>query len=857
MKSEWISVADLFGGGNAGHVQYKIPLFQRHYVWDNNVWRTLWRDITEKVEANQGLSASSRKRHFTGAIVTQHLDTIEGEVPKYEVIDGQQRLTTFQIILCAIREICKNRYPNIETAADNHIANKDYLLPYDNERYKLLREESRSDESDFLLIVDGKINQCKKGNIREAYRYFFNQIKHEYASDQQQMFALFTSISQDFGVVKIEIDSKDDESEKIFASLNTTGKLLREFDHLRNNLFLRARTSEDDEDSEALRKSLYRDYWSHFEVDDYWITRANDFLRIFLEAKLGPEEVDSTSFDIYQKKYLRKLRKSHGFAEGDPQLVIHEFIELEKYARVYQEEIDNDNLEIGHRMEFYKRFNFSNLHPFLLFIINESKLSENQIDEVFEVLESYTLRRMLCYGQKAARTNVWINKFFNKFFTEESKEFELGELVKHLSESKYDKWPTDTEIEDALGKVGTTPPVARYILYRIECWQRENDRFTEKVTLPPDQFTLEHIMPQSWRDSWPLPIEGGDEKWFGELYTTAYKKANLSTWNEHPQPSGLVKKSYKAAHDLAERRKNLIQSIGNLTIVSGDFNRDGLGNQPFDTKKNLLFQHSDLRLNKTICMNYDSWDADQICDRATRLLNDFRQIWRSADSYIEKITGQVPEPKVKPDWISMLELDNYQIVTCTRGLVDLSAITVTSEFDIMGSYEDDREELLDRLDVIFAYPTTVRDGLNSFIKNLEGQERLPIMNENRQLRLGELIKENQVYVTMKTCSMHLAGTIKKFDDEAIYMQIGGCDVIVFRHSLLEFATDESYDGEVENWGAQDYGFIKCSTNPHKAWQDIYVTTEFLGEGVTSLIPGQKVEFNVKMVLKNGRPRLEA
>ena len=290
MKSEWISVADLFGGGNAGHVQYKIPLFQRHYVWDDNVWITLWRDITEKVEANQGLSASSRKRHFTGAIVTQQLDTIEGEVPKYEVIDGQQRLTTFQIILCAIREICKNRYPNIETAADNHIANKDYLLPYHDERYKLLRDESRPDESDFLLIVDGKINQCKKGNIREAYRYFVNQITNEYASDQQRMFALYTSISQDFGVVKIEIDSKDDESEKIFASLNTTGKLLREFDHLRNNLFLRARTSEDDEDSETLRKSLYRDHWSHFEIDDdYWKNRTNDFLRVFLKAKLGPD----------------------------------------------------------------------------------------------------------------------------------------------------------------------------------------------------------------------------------------------------------------------------------------------------------------------------------------------------------------------------------------------------------------------------------------------------------------------------------------------------------------------------------------------------------------------------------------
>ena len=804
MRSEWISVANLFGG-NGGHVQYKIPLFQRHYVWDDNVWRTLWRDITEKVEANQGLSASSRKRHFTGAIVTQYIDTIEGEVPKYEVIDGRQRLTTFQIILCAIREICKNRYPNIETAADSHIVNKDYLLPYDNERYKLFREESRPDESDFLLIVDGKINQCKEGKIREAYRYFVNQITNQYASDPQQMFALFNSISQDFGVVKIEVDSKDDESEKIFASLNTTGKLLSEFDHLRNNLFLRARTSEDDEDSETLRKSLYRDYWSHFEVDDYWITRANDFLRVFLRAKLGPDEVDATLFEIYQRKYLRRLQKSLGVAE---QLVIREFIELEKYARVYQEEIDNDNLEIGHRMEFYKRLGFSNLHPFLLFIINESKLSENEIDEVFSILESYTLRRRLCYGRKAAHKDGWISNFFKKFFVEEDKEieFNVGELVKHLSESKYDKWPTDEEVADALDKVGSTSQVARYILYRIERWQRENDQFTEKVTLPPDQFTLEHIMPQNWRDSWPLPTGDGDEKWFGDLYTAAYKKANRSTWNKHPQPNGLVKGSYKAAHDLAERRENLVQSIGNLTIVSEDLNRDVLRNEPFAKKKNLLFRHSDLRLNKAICMNYDNWDADQICDRTTRLLDDFCQIWRSADNYIERITGQTPEPKAKPAWISMLESGNYQVVTRSKGLVSLSEVRVTSEFDMMGSYKDGREDLLDRLDVVFAYPTAARNDLKDLIKNLEGQERKPIINADRQLRVWDTLlnssQENQVYVTMKTGSIHdLAGTIKNFDDEAIYMQISGDDVIVFRHSLLEFTTDELYDGEVGNWGA--------------------------------------------------------
>ena len=761
MKAEWTSVSELF---HEKLVQYKIPLFQRHYVWDFYVWEPLWKDITEKVKYNKGRSTSSRKRHFTGAIVTQLLDTIEGEVPKYEVIDGQQRLTTFQIILCAIREICEKRYPLIATNADNHMVNKDFLLTnYHDERYKLIREESRSDESDFLLLVDRKVSQCKGGNILEAYNYFREKIK-KYADDQQEMSALFTSISTDFGVVQIEIDSRNDESEKIFASLNATGKLLSEFDHLRNNLFLRARTSEEEEDSESLRKDLYGNYWSHFEEDEYWKNRSRDFLRVFLVAKLGPDEVDSALFDIYQRKYLRKLQDNLGFTEGDPELVIHEFNELKKYAEVYQEEIDNDNLETGHRMEFYQAFNINGLQPFLLFLINESKLSKDQIDKVFEILESYVLRRMLCYGPKSAREHSRINSFFKKLFSEDGKDFEfdVGEFAEYLFESKYDEWPTDKKVKEALGNLGSNGKLARYILYRIELRKRKNDQFAEEIILQPDTFTLEHIMPQGWKETWPLPVDSGEPQFFADLYTPAYRNANQATWSNQPELEGLAKKSYKTAHDLARRRKNVVENIGNLTIVSEELNRDGLSNYRFSDKKELLFQHSDLRLNKDICVKYDDWDVEQICRRASTLFKeDFCKIWPYADTLIQTITGKPPAPKTKPNWVSMLAKGDYDFVTYSKGLVSLSEVTVTPEFNVMGSNEE-KEDFLERLDIILAYPTVARDDLKSLINNLEERERNPAMNRIRQLRVWDTLlrssQENQVDVTIKTCSMHhLAG----------------------------------------------------------------------------------------------------
>ena len=126
METTNIQVKTLFNSD----VQYIIPLFQRHYVWDQEEqWEPLWTDIKEK--AYQRLSEYQRQQftHFTGAIVIQQKQTNVDEVQKYEIIDGQQRLTTFQIILCALRSICKlYEFEKIEAEAERHILNQGTLL---------------------------------------------------------------------------------------------------------------------------------------------------------------------------------------------------------------------------------------------------------------------------------------------------------------------------------------------------------------------------------------------------------------------------------------------------------------------------------------------------------------------------------------------------------------------------------------------------------------------------------------------------------------------------------------------------------------------------------------------------------
>jgi uncharacterized protein with ParB-like and HNH nuclease domain len=84
-----------------GTKQYVVPLFQRSYSWRKLQWQQLWDDILE-------LSTSENPRlHFMGSIVTMPTTSVPEGVTKYTLIDGQQRLTTIFILLCALRDQAK------------------------------------------------------------------------------------------------------------------------------------------------------------------------------------------------------------------------------------------------------------------------------------------------------------------------------------------------------------------------------------------------------------------------------------------------------------------------------------------------------------------------------------------------------------------------------------------------------------------------------------------------------------------------------------------------------------------------------------------------------------------------------
>src|ERR1044072_4660242 len=98
MKPDTHTIQQLF----ERDVRYLVPLYQRPYVWDEeHQWQPLWDDISALLQHQEGDDAAGAWSHFLGAIVLEQEPTAPGEIPRFTVIDGQQRLTTLQVLTAA------------------------------------------------------------------------------------------------------------------------------------------------------------------------------------------------------------------------------------------------------------------------------------------------------------------------------------------------------------------------------------------------------------------------------------------------------------------------------------------------------------------------------------------------------------------------------------------------------------------------------------------------------------------------------------------------------------------------------------------------------------------------------------
>lgn len=220
-----------------GSKQYQVPLYQRTYSWSKVQLQRLWDDILTLAE-DRATDASAT--HFIGSLVLAPSPTNgPAGISEYLVVDGQQRLTTLSILLCAVRD---HRAAHEDPEHRDRL-NQEYLInKWKPEQHRLKLVPTQADLHAYLACLDATPQAGGGDPIGAAYRFFSSQLAAaDDPNDPLDIERIEDAVIAGLALVSVTAQ-QGDNVHRIFESLNNTGLKLTQADLLRNYLFMRLPT---------------------------------------------------------------------------------------------------------------------------------------------------------------------------------------------------------------------------------------------------------------------------------------------------------------------------------------------------------------------------------------------------------------------------------------------------------------------------------------------------------------------------------------------------------------------------------------------------------------------------------------
>lgn len=548
--------------------QFIVPIFQRNYSWQKSQYEQLWFDILRASKFKE------KQNHFIGSIVYIDMGTPAGRPQQLLLIDGQQRLTTISILLCAIKDYVQKF--NLETKLINLAKIKNQFLynsdEIDEDRYKLLLNVQ--DKETYIKLIDNTIFTVNKPatNIIKCYEFFYERIE-DFIKQHGQIDEIYAGIFK-LSLVSISLDKDSDNPQMIFESMNSTGKDLSQTDLLRNYLLMDLTPEK--------QTRLYKTYWKPMEElfgEDIYkndLNKFDYFIRDFLTLKSDTGYICKINnvYENFKRYYLDN--NCEKFA------VLKDLFTYAKYYACIDLLQENDD-ELKLYWQEFKKLDSHVVYPFLLKLYdNYSRqiLIKEDFKKILQVVISYLWRRAIC----EIPTNS-LSKTFATLYQAVDKEDYVNSIIKaFVFKSSYKRFPSDYEVREKL----QTKDIYHFRLRKYLLEALENYYHKEPIDLNTVNYTIEHIMPQN--------IEH-----------------NLS-WQQ------MLGEDWQEVHSL------YLHTLGNLTITG--YNAE-MSNKSFVEKVNgeSGFKHSHLKLNESI-VQCDVWNKKAIQRRTNILTDIILKIWK-------------------------------------------------------------------------------------------------------------------------------------------------------------------------------------------------------------------------------------
>ncbi len=587
--------------------QWVVPVYQRHYVWkskDDDQIPGMWEDWRD--QADEILKEEIPRPHYFGAIIysdkKKRVNEIDN-IDKMNLVDGQQRLTTFQLALAALRDSAKVFKYNTEQI-ESYILNKDdgEILP-DEDAYKLW--PSRIDREVFRRIVSPNESTLSvESALTKAYNYFRVEVtrfvngRKNVEEIETLIDALKDALLNTFQVVIIQL-GEDDDPQQIFGSLNGQAEPLAPFDLIRNYVFFQAR-GDDGEVDEA-----FEEKWGYFEKSFWSEQRGQGRVRKARADHFVVDAVIAEAKKVVNQHRIAKEYKNHAeksLLSHDKQLDI-----LINYGKTYQAMSDKPKGVATNRIaKMLSLWDLSTMNPLVLWIDTRENLTQQEKEKLFLMIESYIIRREVC-DLTPKGFNKIVPDILNMMHNQRNDIIGAFKGFFEKATTNTTKMPRDGDVLSSckqlpIYKNSSSKKIA-YILKYIE----ENvadSRFRENTD--KNKISVEHIMPQGWKEYWR--IKNGMEHI--KIYDNTNSEIVLSTVEQ----------------ELVNERDNLIHTIGNLTLVTPKFN-SSLSNKPWGEKRVAIRKESDLKLNVAIA-EHTVWNEETIKERSAELAGYINQLWK-------------------------------------------------------------------------------------------------------------------------------------------------------------------------------------------------------------------------------------
>ena len=583
-------------------VTYLVPLYQRPYVWDvEHQWRPLWEDIEIILEHHLDGSGDGLS-HFLGAIVLEQELHAPGEIPRFTVIDGQQRLTTLQLLLAAAATVAAEAGAEREAALLRRLTKNDELMAEGIDVFKVW--PTNANQAAFKAVMreggpPADREDDPNNRIDEAHAFFTAAIREwlhgeDLATPEQRIQTLWVVLTDLLKVVSITLEPGDN-AQIIFETLNARGTPLLALDLVKNAVFHAAARQGLDVDSiyhEQWEPELDQPYWRQERRQGRWYRpRADLFLMHWLTMKLQEIVPASELFPRFRQRILdapeapladeliREVRRDaqimRSFESQPP----------ESYEAVFFERLDLLDTSV--------------MMPLVLLLFRDRRITDERRRRALHILESWLVRRTLM-RLTAKNYNVQVPTMLARVAAdpEHADEALLGYFYERWSGSEVVRWPDDRELKSYL----TTRPLYGWVAQKrivLVLAAVEQSLYGPKVDIPdvPKTLSLEHLMPQSWEEHWPIPTDGDPV-------------------------------------ELRERRGEYVHRLGNLTLTAAPLNT-ALSNSAWERKRKKLNEHTRLLINVELVEKYEAdFNEEAIDERGVLLAARICTLWPGPHAWV-------------------------------------------------------------------------------------------------------------------------------------------------------------------------------------------------------------------------------